>query len=598
MTEPTAYEVMTKRRKGEIIRGLLSVFAEHPDGIQEAEADKILRERVPPHPWELISPADDGRDSYSLAESWFAVGPAKYGWVTKKNGAWVITEEGRRILATFPDPEAYMAEADRLWREWHASRTDGGERAWLVRGANVQGKDLVPTWLSEGFCSLAASRLGEVGEGATKDELKSLVHERYQHLSYNAQSLKIDELHAFLSRMQPADLVATTTGGQLYVGTITGAPEYVPTEDGRSNLRRDVDWHSVSIDYADLPEALQAKLSVQHDVVDLTQLLDVVEGLFTVEAAAVEQAVVEVRAAREVVLKDPDTALADELLVPLEWLQEMRDLLQERKQLIFYGPPGTGKTYLAQAIAEHLAGGRESVKLVQFHPSYAYEDFFEGIRPVLHGGEGGTIGFDLRSGPFRKLVDAAEENPETPYFLIIDEINRANLAKVFGELYFVLEYRNRSVDLQYSGDFSMPSNVFLIGTMNTADRSIALVDAAMRRRFAFEALHPDQEPTRWLLSRWIDRHHPGRQDVAQLWYALNFRIDDKDFKIGPSYLMRDSAYTEGGLERIWRTAILPLLEEHHYGQDLDIEQRYGLASLRHSVVPQPETTQPSPEEPQ
>ena len=110
------------------------------------------------------------------------------------------------------------------------------------------------------------------------------------------------------------------------------------------------------------------------------------------------------------------------------------------------------------------------------------------------------MGFKLTPGPFRRLVDAARENPSTPYVLIIDEINRANLAKVFGELYFLLEYRDSSIDLLYSsGDdlgFTMPQNVFIIGTMNTADRSIALVDTAMRRRFAFKALHPSTEPTK------------------------------------------------------------------------------------------------------
>ncbi|MFF6823416.1 hypothetical protein [Streptomyces longwoodensis] len=131
----------------------------------------------------------------------------------------------------------------------------------------------------------------------------------------------------------------------------------------------------------------------------------------------------------------------------------------------------------------------------------------------------------------------------------------------------------------------MPSNVFVIGTMNTADRSVALVDAAMRRRFAFLPLHPDDAPTQGLLEAWIARHHPDSgEDVPALHRALNDRIEDRDFKIGPSYLMRDSVYRDGGLERVWRTAILPLLEEHHYGDGTDVARRYGLEAVRRAVA--------------
>lgn len=180
------------------------------------------------------------------------------------------------------------------------------------------------------------------------------------------------------------------------------------------------------------------------------------------------------------------------------WLREVRDLLWDDRQLVLYGPPGTGKTYLALKLAEFLGGGPEQVKLVQFHPSYAYEDFFEGFRPQ-EDPQTREVAFRLTAGPLRELADLAsrEGNRHIPHFLIIDEINRANLAKVFGELYFLLEYRNKSVRLTYSGDdFALPPNLFVIGTMNTADRSIALVDAAMRRRFAFVELSPRTEPTR------------------------------------------------------------------------------------------------------
>ena len=164
--------------------------------------------------------------------------------------------------------------------------------------------------------------------------------------------------------------------------------------------------------------------------------------------------------------------------------------------MIFQGPPGTGKTYVAQELAKCLAGGKERVTLVQFHPSYAYEDFVEGYRPHL---ENGQPTFALKSGPLRRAAEDADADPDNMHLLVIDEINRGNVAKVFGELYFLLEYRDHQVRLQYSNEpFSLPKNLYIIGTMNTADRSIALVDLALRRRFSFVEVPPrrrtDQGP--------------------------------------------------------------------------------------------------------
>src|SRR5690606_11386549 len=196
----------------------------------------------------------------------------------------------------------------------------------------------------------------------------------------------------------------------------------------------------------------------------------------------------------EVAVKLPGAAsLEQDLLFPTEWLDEIIQLLEEKKQVVLYGPPGTGKTFLAQALAEHVTGGAWASEVVQFHPSYTYEDFFEGYRPVL--GDSGKVDFTIRPGPLRRIAEAAADSPTIPHVLVIDEINRANLAKGFGELYFPLEYRNQPISLQYSDmEFTLPENLFVIGTMNTADRSIALVDAAMRRRFYFVEMAPSEPP--------------------------------------------------------------------------------------------------------
>ena len=177
------------------------------------------------------------------------------------------------------------------------------------------------------------------------------------------------------------------------------------------------------------------------------------------------------------------------------------------------------------------------------------------------------------------------ENRGRAYVLIIDEMNRGNLAKVFGELYFLLEYRHETVRLQYrpGEPFRLPLNLFVIGTMNTADRSIALVDAAIRRRFPFYELHPGQEPVKSVLARFV-RDRGIADDRVQLLHALNeaIGIDGRDLHIGPSYLMRKEVGDDGGLERVWRFDILPLLEEHFYGQcdSHQVRSLYGLDALR------------------
>ncbi|MFF6803880.1 DUF4357 domain-containing protein [Streptomyces sp. NPDC012616] len=493
---------------------------------------------------------------------------------------------------------SWRSADERPLRDFMSEVWPGPNRSWLVRGSNVTGLDLVQRlWLPEGRVTLPASRLRQgVRQGTSKDELRTLVQEDYESTTTYSQKQQLaEELHAFLSRMKPGDTVCTISGGHLYKGEITGEAQQTESEDGRSNLRRPVEWQPTRFPYDDLPEELQQKLSIQHDVIDLSSVQALIEGLGRSDEELAEEAEAIARdpsgeipalvARREPELPDPTEELASELLVhDTEWLREVRDLLADERQLVLYGPPGTGKTYLALKLAEFLGGGPEQVKLVQFHPSYAYEDFVEGFRPKEDPNTK-EVAFRMNAGPLRELADLAgrEGNRHIPHFLIIDEINRANLAKVFGELYFLLEYRNKSVQLPYSGDdFALPPNLYVIGTMNTADRSIALVDAAMRRRFAFVELSPRTEPTSGLLRRWLAREGKDAEP-ADLLDVLNSRIDDADFRIGPSYLMKKGVYREGGLERTWRTKILPLLEEHHYGEGIDIEKRYGLAALRESL---------------
>ncbi len=261
-------------------------------------------------------------------------------------------------------------------------------------------------------------------------------------------------------------------------------------------------------------------------------------------------------------------AVAARLLLDRPYLERIGHLLADRGQAIFYGPPGTGKTYIARQLARHYAGEAGTVELVQFHPSYAYEDFVEGYRPRPDSTGGG---FALAEGPLKRIARAAKEHPTARHVLIIDEINRGNIAKVFGELYFLLEYRDEAITLQYSATpFGLPRNLWIIGTMNSADRSIALIDAALRRRFYFVPFFPDEPPIQGLLRRWLAREKPHLAWVADAVEEANRRLGNREAAIGPSFFLRPDL-DEAWVELIWEHAVVPYLEEQFLGQ----EERLG-----------------------
>lgn len=270
---------------------------------------------------------------------------------------------------------------------------------------------------------------------------------------------------------------------------------------------------------------------------------------------------------------DPERDLvaeaAADLLVDEEFLREIDELLQDKKQLIFYGPPGTGKTFMAQRFAAALQPDPTKRAVVQFHPSTSYEDFFEGFRPRLDAA--GAMVYELRKGPLALMAEAAEADPTTPHIMVIDEINRANLPRVFGELLFLLEYRSQSVMTSYRPDegFQLPSNLYFIGTMNTADRSIALIDAALRRRFHFLPFMPHEGPMEGLLARWLEREN-GPVWVAGVVDRVNQELRQilrgPHLQIGHSHFMvRD--LDDAALARIWKYGVYPFIEDQLYGRE-------------------------------
>jgi 5-methylcytosine-specific restriction protein B len=232
--------------------------------------------------------------------------------------------------------------------------------------------------------------------------------------------------------------------------------------------------------------------------------------------------------------------------------------IERKGQVIFYGPPGTGKTFVAEKLAKHVvSGGDGFIEFVQFHPAYSYEDFMQGIRPKSTAE--GRLDYPVVPGRFLEFIRRAQTCKDC-CVLIIDEINRANLARVFGELMYLLEYRDRKMHLAAGGTIRIPENVRIIGTMNTADRSIALVDHALRRRFAFLALYPQYD----VLRKYHAETDFPVENLVEVLEQLNKAIDDKHYAVGITFFLKHDL--ENQIEDIWNMEIEPYLEEYFFDQ--------------------------------
>ena len=425
----------------------------------------------------------------------------------------------------------------------------------------------------------------DVAPGSTLDEIKAGLRARDPEASNHVVGNQAGSIYRFISRMKPGDVVLMPDGGDLYLGIVDGGPVF---DSAVQEWIRPVEWTNVDtpVSRGDVSSALHSRLQSLLTVSDVTDsLLELLELIGSDESAVSTSSANTVAGHSQQASFPPITEAASrDWMLDHGWLQEILDLLRARRQLIFYGPPGTGKTYLAQQLADHITADESGTyKLVQFHPSYSYEDFVEGFRPQVD--ESGSLTYELAPGPLKLMAEAARQDPGGNYLLLIDEINRGNLAKIFGELYYLLEYRDRTAVLQYGSsdgdEFSLPKNFYVIGTMNTADRSIAVVDAAIRRRFGFVEFSPTKKPISDLLRTWLTRRSESTEP-ADILDELNRRLTDDDYAIGPSYLINDDALTEEGMDRIWKHGIMPLLEEQFYGQ-AEALGHMSLAGLRQSV---------------
>ena len=241
-------------------------------------------------------------------------------------------------------------------------------------------------------------------------------------------------------------------------------------------------------------------------------------------------------------------------------LKQLMDTASRTRNILLFGPPGTGKTYHVRQFAEAFTDA-DKVGFVTFHQSFAYEEFVEGLKPLTNND--GQVFYKVVDGEFRRICKSAEADPDNKYLLIIDEINRANIAKVLGELITLIEDDKRlgetneiTVTLPYSGQrFGVPPNLTILGTMNTADRSIALLDLALRRRFTFVEMMPEPELLQTVAG----------VDLTALLTNLNTRIAallDRDHQIGHSYFM--NASDADSLRFAWYHRVVPLLQEYFY----------------------------------
>jgi hypothetical protein len=273
--------------------------------------------------------------------------------------------------------------------------------------------------------------------------------------------------------------------------------------------------------------------------------------------------------------------LSEQTLWPIDRLAELiTSLTDASPQVVLAGPPGTGKTWVADLVARYLTNDAPlQHRTVQFHPSYGYEEFVEGLRPVLS--EHQTLAFDRVDGTVLQLAAAAAESDQ-PHVLIIDEMNRANIPRVFGELMYLLEYRNRPLTLMYTENFELPRNLLFIGTMNTADRSIRSIDVALRRRFDIFDCPPDAG----ILQRFYAQsgNSTSVAGLADGFAALNDALTeeiDRHHTVGHTFFM-SSDFDAAALRRTWVHQLAPLIEDYFFDRP-DIASSYTLERFWPSV---------------
>lgn len=413
------------------------------------------------------------------------------------------------------------------------------------------------------------SEIGDLSTFASKDEIiQAMIRAYNTNNSYKTFALAAWQ---FVNEINVGDIIFVRFGDTVVGrGIVTG--EYTFNEkclDDNKNTRT-VEWtHTGEWQFLS-----DASISV---ITNITQKNDHVEEL----CALFDDEVEDLEIAESIYPIYSKEDFLSDVYMNVEDYDMISDILLEKKNIILQGAPGVGKTFAAKRLVYSIMGEKnpEHVQMVQFHQSYSYEDFIEGYRPADRSIEGAD--FVLRKGVFYKFCKRAEQDRNNPYFFIIDEINRGNLNKIFGELFMLIESDKREVELQllYSGEkFSVPENIRIIGLMNTADRSLAMMDYALRRRFAFFEINPGFDTDGFCQYQKSLNYYKFDKLIEVVKELNRFISDDlslgKGFRIGHSFFcnLKTDTITDRNLYLIVEFEILPLIREYWFDDNSKVSK--------------------------
>ena len=420
--------------------------------------------------------------------------------------------------------------------------------------------------IAKGIMLIGWGEIGDLTQFSSKSEMKTAMQEAYgDNKPYRNAALATWQ---FANEMKPGDIVFAKKGRDTVIGR--GVVEsdysyYESTDDEYNNVRK-VKWTNIG----EWKHPGQAAMKTLTDITQYTEYVETLNAMFDTEDDDDDIEVDET----PLNVYDKSDFLTD-VYISEDSYNTLVRLLKNKKNVILQGAPGVGKTFAAKRLAYSIMGVKdpERVELIQFHQSYTSEDFIEGFRPIESGS------FKIQKGVFYKFCKKAEEDKENDYFFIIDEINRGNLSKIFGELFMMIEAdkRNNDIRLLYSADkFSVPDNVYIIGMMNTADRSLAIIDYALRRRFKFFDMKPAFDSNGFKeYQHKLDSKKFNRliDCVAQ----LNITISDDDslgegFCIGHSYFCDIEGIKENTLTDIVEFELIPLLKEYWFDEQSKVQE--------------------------